>query len=81
MKPIIETNLFSLRDMKTLKKYWFSTALNGRLRFIIPGSLLLALALHAASVATAADTGKTFATPQEAVSALERARVNVNVLP
>jgi hypothetical protein len=70
MKSTVELNIFSLLGMKTLKKAYTVTAPQGRSRFAKHGSLILALAFVLPIATRAAETGKTFATPQEAVSAL-----------
>ena len=73
MKTIAELNLFSLIDMKTSKLNSRMNALRAYSRFIQHGSLVLALALGVPLATSAADTGKTFATPEEAVAALVQA--------
>ncbi len=70
MKAIAELNLFSLPDMKTSKLDFRMNALRACSRFIQRGCLALVLALVAPVAAAPADIGKTFATPEEAVSAL-----------
>lgn len=70
MKPTGEHKTLSLPDMRTLKKCSVLTGLRRYLRIAKEGSLVLALALNLPIAASAADTGQTFATPEEAVSAL-----------
>jgi hypothetical protein len=69
----LQCNLFSLLDMNTLKIHLSLNAPNAYSCFINCGILLLALALGGVAASRAADTGKTFATPEEAVSALVQA--------
>jgi hypothetical protein len=59
--------------MNTLQIHFSSNAPQARSRFINHGTLLLALSLGGAVAARAADTSQTFATPEEAVSALVQA--------
>ena len=63
---------FSLPVMKTSKNGFMVNGARSARAILGTGGLILALALAAARV-TAADTGKTFATPEEAVSALMQA--------
>ncbi len=70
MKFIARLKAHSLPDMKTSRKGSSMNALKGHSRFIEQASLVLALALGAHFATGAAETGKTFATPEEAVSAL-----------
>ena len=67
------SRLHSLPDMKTSRKGSSMNALKGYSRLIKHASLFVALALGAPFVTNAAETGKTFATPEEAVSALVQA--------
>jgi hypothetical protein len=73
MRIIAELNLFSLTDMKTSKLGSRVTAPRACSRFIQYGSLVLALAFGVPVATSAADIGKTFATPEEAVAALVQA--------
>jgi hypothetical protein len=73
MKAIAELNRFSPPDMKTSKQGSSMNVLSACSRFIQHSSLVLAVALGVPGAATAADTGKTFATPEEAVAALVQA--------
>jgi hypothetical protein len=73
MIPSGEDKTFSLTDMRTLKKCSVLTGLRGYLRIAKEGSLVLALALNLPITTSAADAGETFATPEEAVSALAQA--------
>jgi hypothetical protein len=73
MKIIADLNLFSLPDKKTSTQDSSMNALRTCSRFIQHGSLVLALALAGPLATSAADIGKTFATPEEAVSALVQA--------
>ena len=73
MKIIAELNLFSLPDMKNSKLDSRMNALRACSRFIQHGSLVLALALGVPLATSAADIGKTFATPEDAVAALAAA--------
>jgi hypothetical protein len=73
MRVIAELNLISLPDMKTSKLGSRMNALKGYSRFIKQASLVLALALGVPFATNAAETGKSFATPEEAVSALVQA--------
>ena len=82
MKPTGEHKTLSLPDMRTLIKCSlarevlrllhraFPTGLKRNSRIAKEGGLLLALALNLPIAASGADTGQTFATPEEAVSAL-----------
>ena len=70
MRPSGEHKTFSLPDMRTLKKCSVLTGLRRYSRIAKEGSLVLALALNLPIATRAADTGETFATPEEAVSAL-----------
>ena len=70
MKPNGEHKTFSLPDMRTLNKCSVLTGLRRYSRIAKEGSLVLALALNLPIAASAADTGQTFATPEDAVSAL-----------
>jgi hypothetical protein len=70
MKPNGEHKTLSLPDMRTLNKCSVLTGLRRYSRIAKEGSLILALALNLSIAASAADTGATFATPEEAVSAL-----------
>ncbi len=70
MKLIAARIFHSLPDMKTPKKAPGSNALIRCSRLLNHSSLVLVLALVGPIAAGAADTGKTFATPEEAVSAL-----------
>jgi len=56
--------------MKTSKQNLLTIALTGIFEFIPCPVLMLALALGAPFIVTAADTGRTFAAPEDAVSAL-----------
>ena len=73
MKSTLERKLFPLPDMKTLENNSSMNAPKACSRFIQYSTLLLALALSGPIAARAADTGQTFATPEEAVSALVQA--------
>jgi len=73
MKPCGEHKTLALPNMRTLKKCSVLTGLRRYSRTVKEGSLVLALALSMPIAATAADTAETFATPEEAVSALVRA--------
>jgi len=73
MRPSNEHKTFSLPAMRTLKKCSVPTGLRRYSRIAKWGSLVLALALNLPIAASAADTGETFATPEEAVSALVQA--------
>jgi hypothetical protein len=70
MRLIASAKAYCLPDMKTSSKASTMTAPKTWSRFITQGCLVLALALFAPITASAADTDKTFATPEEAVSAL-----------
>ena len=59
--------------MKTVKKCSTLTGVNRCTRFVREASLVLALVLSVPVAISAADTGQTFATPEEAVAALEQA--------
>lgn len=73
MNSIVESKTFSMPHMKTLEKAANLNSPKSCFRFFKPSSLTMALVLCVPSAADAADTGETFATPQEAVSALVRA--------
>ena len=73
MKFIARLKAHSLPDMKTSRKGPSMNALKGYSRLIKHASLFVALALGAPFATDAAETGKTFATPEEAVSALVQA--------
>ena len=73
MKFIPGPRRYALTDMKTSNTGFTMDALKVHSRFLQSSSLVLALALWAPVAASAADTGKTFATPEEAVSALVQA--------
>jgi len=62
-----------LTTMKTSKRHFLTNALTGILDSARQRSLILALALGTPIAVSAADIGKTFATPEEAVSALAAA--------
>jgi len=62
-----------LIDMKTFSRNFSMASLKRLFRSFVNPNLALALALGAPMVASAADIGKTFATPEAAVSALEAA--------
>jgi len=59
--------------MKTSKRHFFTNALTGILASARQPSLILVLALGTPIAVSAADIGKTFATPEEAVAALAAA--------
>ena len=59
--------------MKTSSISILVTCLKRRFHFPVVGNLVLALVLSAPTAVSAADIGKTFATPEEAVAALEAA--------
>jgi hypothetical protein len=73
MKSVVERNTFSLSDMKTLMNYSTLGRFKKYALVVGEGSLLMALALSLPIATSAADTGETFATPEEAVSALVHA--------
>lgn len=73
MKLTLQRKLFSLPDMKTSKLDPRMNAPRACSRFIQHGSLVLALALSVPVATSAADTSRTFATPEEAVAALVQA--------
>ena len=73
MKLSREHKTFSLPDMRTLEKCSVLAGLRRYSRLAKACSLVLALALNLPIASSAADTGETFATPEEAVSALVRA--------
>lgn len=73
MKYTLQRKLLFLRDMKTSKLDFRMNAPRACSCFIQLGSLVLALALGVPVATSAADTGKTFATPEEAVTALVQA--------
>jgi hypothetical protein len=70
MKPTGEHKTFTLSDMRTLTNYFLMTRVRRYSRFANGSSVLLALALSMPMACNAADFGKAFATPEEAVSAL-----------
>jgi hypothetical protein len=70
MKPSGEHKTFALPNMKTQMKCSVLTGLRRYSRIAKDGSLVLALVLGLPVATSAADTGETFATPEEAVSAL-----------
>lgn len=72
MKSNRNLNAFSLHDMKTLENESVVNAGNGCHRILRISGLVVVLVLGMAKV-TAADIGRTFATPEEAVSALVQA--------
>jgi hypothetical protein len=63
----------NLPAMKTFPKSFTVNSLKRSLQFLINRIWVLSLALSAPIAVSAADTGKTFATPEEAVSALAAA--------
>jgi len=73
MKSSGEHKTFALPNMRTLMKCFVLTGLRRYSRIAKEGGLVVALALSLPVVTSAADTGETFATPEEAVSALVRA--------
>jgi hypothetical protein len=73
MKSILELRLVSPLDMKTFRKAPGANVPKAFTRFIKHAGLVVALALAAASTVRGAETGKAFATPEEAVAALEQA--------
>jgi hypothetical protein len=66
-------NAHSLPDMMTSRNGSSMNALQGYFRLFKPASLLVVLALGTPFVTNAAETGKAFATPEEAVAALVQA--------
>jgi hypothetical protein len=75
MRFIAPLKTHSLPDMMTSRKGSSMNALKGYSRFIKQASLVVALALGAPIAISAAETGQTFATPDEAVSALVQATI------
>lgn len=73
MKTIPRRSLFSLHPMKTSKQICSMNTLKACSCFVQCSSLFLTLALAAPLRTGAADIGKTFATPEEAVAALVQA--------
>ena len=73
MKSSGEHKTFALPYMKTLMKCFVLTGSGRYSRIVKGGSLVMALALGLPIATSAADTGETFATPEESVSALVRA--------
>ena len=70
MKFIAPLKAHYLPDMKTSRKGPSMNALKGYFRLIKQANLVVALVLGAPFATIAAETGQTFATPEEAVSAL-----------
>jgi hypothetical protein len=73
MKSMPELKTVPVPDMKTPRKCSTLAGLRGYCRLVKEGSLVVALALSLPLATSAADAGKAFATPEEAVSALVRA--------
>ena len=70
MKSVIPRKTVYLPDMKTSTKYSTLSGLKRCALVVRDGNLVMALALCMPLAISAADAGKTFATPEEAVSAL-----------
>jgi hypothetical protein len=73
MNFVLLRKAFSLPDMKIVTRYSTLSGLKRCALVIRDGSLVMVLALTLPIATDAADTGETFATPEEAVSALVRA--------
>src|SRR5512139_708352 len=73
MNSVLLRKAFSLPDMKIVTRYSTLSGLKRCALVIRDGSLVMVLALSLPIATDAADTGETFATPEEAVSALVRA--------
>jgi hypothetical protein len=71
MKSTVEYKLFPLLDMKTTKRHCRLNACTAG--FMKPATLLLTLLVTGLLPVRAADIGKTYATPEEAVTALMKA--------
>jgi hypothetical protein len=73
MKPRGEQRVFALLNMRNLKKCFVLAGVRRYSRIAKEGSRVMVLALGLPIATSAADIGETFATPEEAVSALVRA--------
>jgi hypothetical protein len=73
MKSMAKLKPFAVRDMKTLKRRFTLVAARNHFQLVKQGRLILMLALSLPMLSEAEEAGQTFATPEQAVSALIKA--------